>query len=260
MLDFQQIKEQYPENLQRFERPIMREYLQYKILQAIFDSKHASKLAFLGGTALRIVYGNTRFSEDIDLDNIGLSWKEFEEVIDKVRRFLSLEGFNVEVKNVKKGAYHCNLRFPKLLLDEGLSPLPGEKILVQVDTTTQGYKYQPEVVLLNKFDVFAEIRVAPLEILLSQKIYTAVNRKRPKGRDFYDITFLASRTKPDYGFLKQKMDVDTEEKLKEEFTSRIADYDFNAIADDVAPFLMNQNDINRVQKFPVFWEQVKLGN
>ena len=260
MLEFQQIKEQYPENLQRFERSILREYLQYKILQAIFDSKHASKLAFLGGTALRIIYGNTRFSEDIDLDNFGLSWEEFEEVIDKVNRFLSLEGFEVEVKNVKQGAYHCYLRFPTLLYDEGLSPLPGEKILIQVDTIAQGYKYQPEVVLLNKFDVFAEIRVTPLDTLLSQKIYTAVNRKRPKGRDFYDITFLASRTKPDYGFLKQKMDLDTEEKLKEEITSRIADYDFNAIADDVAPFLMNQNEIKRVQKFPVFWEQVKLGN
>jgi len=258
MLEFQQIKEQYPENLQRFERLILREYLQYKILQAIFDSKHASKLAFLGGTALRIVYGNTRFSEDIDLDNFGLSWEKFEEVIDKVNRFLSLEGFEVEVKNVKKGTYHCDLRFPKLLYDEGLSPLPGEKLLIQVDTTAQGYKYQPEVVLLNKFDVFAEIRVTPLDTLLSQKIYTAVNRKRPKGRDFYDITFLASRTKPDYGFLKQKMDVDTEDKLKEEISSRIADYDFTAIADDVAPFLINQNEIKRVEKFPEFWEQAKI--
>jgi len=258
MLEFQQIKEQYPENLQRFERLILREYLQYKILQAIFDSKHASKLAFLGGTALRIVYGNTRFSEDIDLDNFGLSWEKFEEVIDKVNRFLSLEGFEVEVKNVKKGTYHCDLRFPKLLYDEGLSPLPGEKLLIQVDTTAQGYKYQPEVILLNKFDVFAEIRVTPLDTLLSQKIYTAVNRKRPKGRDFYDITFLASRTKPDYGFLKQKMDVDTEDKLKEEISSRIADYDFTAIADDVAPFLINQNEIKRVEKFPEFWEQAKI--
>lgn len=259
MLEFQQIKEQYPENLQRFESSILREYLQYKILQAIFDSKHASKIAFLGGSALRIVYGNTRFSEDIDLDNFGMSWAAFEDVIDKVNRFLSLEGFEVEVKNVKKGAYHCNLRFPKLLYDEGLSPLTGEKILIQVDTIAQGYKYQPEVVLLNKFDVFAEIRVTPLDTLLSQKIYTAVSRKRPKGRDFYDITFLASRTKPDYGFLSKKLGVDSEEQMKKEITSRISNYDFNAIADDVAPFLMNQNEIKRVQKFPVFWEQAKFG-
>lgn len=258
MLEFQQIKEQYPENMQRFERSILREYLQYKILQAIFDSKHANKLAFLGGTALRIVYGNTRFSEDIDLDNFSLSWEEFEEVIEKVNRFLSLEGFEVEVKNVKKGAYHYNLRFPKLLFDEGLSPLPEEKVLIQVDTTAQGYTYQPEVILLNKFDVFTQIRVTPLDTLLSQKIFTAVNRKRPKGRDFYDITFLASRAKPDYEFLDQKLGIDNEEKLKEEITSRISGCDFNAIADDVAPFLMSQNEIKRVQKFPVFWEQVKF--
>lgn len=259
MLEFQQIKEQYPENLQRFERSILREYLQYKILQAIFDSKHASRLSFLGGTALRIVYGNTRFSEDIDLDNLGLSWQEFEEVIQKVSRFLSLEGFEVEIKNVKKGAYHCNLRFPELLYEQGLSPLPGEKILIQVDTTAQGFEYQPEVVLLNKFDVFAEIRVTPLDILLSQKIFTAVNRKRPKGRDFYDITFLASRTKPDYGFLSQKLGIETEIQLKEEIKSRIANYDFKAISNDVAPFLMNQNEIKRVEKFREFWEQINLG-
>jgi len=258
MLEFEQIKDQYPKNLQRFERSILREYLQYKILQAIFDSKHASKLAFLGGTALRIVHGNTRFSEDIDLDNFGLSWKAFEEVINKVRRFLSLEGFEVEVNNVRKGAYRCYLRLPELLYDQELSPFPEEKILIQVDTTAQGYNYQPEILLLNKFDVFTEIRVTPLDVLLSQKIFTAVNRNRPKGRDFYDITFLASRTKPNYGFLQQKIGIDTDQQLREEVKSRIANINFKALADDVAPFLINQNEIKRVEKFPEFWEQVKI--
>jgi ATP-dependent Lon protease len=77
MLDLQQIKKEYSEPLQGYERAIIREYLQYKILQAIFESKQASKLSFLGGTALRIVHGNSRFSEDIDLDNFGLSWQAF---------------------------------------------------------------------------------------------------------------------------------------------------------------------------------------
>jgi predicted nucleotidyltransferase component of viral defense system len=258
MLDFQQIKEQYPEYLQRFERAILREYLQYKILQAIFDSKHASKLAFLGGTALRIVYGNNRFSEDIDLDSFGLSWSEFKEVIQKVNRFLTLEGFEVEVKNIAKSAYHFYMRFPTLLYEQGLSPLPEEKILIQVDTTAQGYTYKPEIILLNKFDVFAEIRVTPLEILLSQKIFTAVNRKRPKGRDFYDITYLSSRTKPDLGFLNKKLGIKTAEGLRKEISARIAEYDFKDLADDVAPFLMNQDDIKRVEKFCEFWKQVNL--
>ena len=258
MLDFQQIKDQYPEEIQRFERAILREYLQCKILQAVFDSKHASKLVFLGGTALRIVYGNNRFSEDIDLDNFGLSWSEFEDVIHKVKRFLELEGFEIEVRNVAKGAYRCYLRFPALLYEQGLSPYRQEKMLIQVDTTAQGYKYEPEIILLNKFDVFAEIRVTPVDILLSQKIYTAINRKKPKGRDFYDITYLSSRTKPDYGFLKQKLGVSTAEDLRREINNKIEIFDFEKLSDDVAPFLMNSDHIKRVKKFKDFWKQVDL--
>jgi len=258
MLDFQQIKDQYPENLQRFERAILREYLQYKVLQAVFDSNHASKLAFLGGTALRIVHGNNRFSEDIDLDNFGLSWTEFEEVIQKVQRFMVFEGFEVEIRNVAKGAYRCYLKFPVLLYEQGLSPFQEEKILIQVDTIAQGYAYKPETILINKFDVFAEVRLTPLNILLSQKIYTAVNRKRPKGRDFYDITYLSSLTKPDMVFLNQKLGVDSAESLRKEISARITAYDFMSLADDVTPFLMNQEDIKRVEKFREFWNQVEL--
>lgn len=258
MLDFQQIKDQYPENLQRFERAILREYLQYKILQAVFDSLHASKLAFLGGTALRIIYGNNRFSEDIDFDNFELAWDELEEVVQKVQLFMELEGFEVEIRNVAKGAYRCYLKIPALLYEQGLSPIQEEKMLIQVDTTAQGYEYKPETILINKFDVFTEIRVTPLDILLSQKIYTAVNRKRPKGRDFYDITFLSSRTKPDMGFLKQKMGVDTPESLRKEIFVRIKEYNFKNLSDDVSPFLVNQADVKRVEKFREFWEKVEL--
>lgn len=258
MLEFQQIKDQYPERLQVYERAILREYLQYKILQAIFESKYASKLAFLGGTALRIVYDNTRFSGDIDLDNFGLSWSEFEGVIRKVQRFLELEGFLVEVRNVAKGAYRCYLKFPALLYEQGLSPYSQEKILIQVDTIAQGYDYQPELRILNKFDVFTEIRVTPLSVLLSQKIFAAVNRKRPQGRDFFDIIFLFSRTKPDFGYLAQKMGVDNQESIRVEILDKIGKYDFLELAMDVAPFLIDQRDIKRVEMFRKFWKQVEL--
>ena len=141
MLELQQIKAEYPESLQGYERAIVREYLQYKILQAIFESTQASQLSLLGGTALRIVHGNSRFSEDIDLDNFGLSWQAFGELIHGVRLFLELEGFLVETSMVAKDAFHCDLRFPELLYEQGLSPHRQEKILVQLDTVAQGYPY-----------------------------------------------------------------------------------------------------------------------
>ena len=258
MLDLKQIKQAYPEPLQGYERAIVREYLQVKILQAIFESTQASQLSFLGGTALRIVHGNNRFSEDIDLDNFGLSWQAFGELIQKVKRFLELEGFLVETSMVAKDAFHCDLRFPKLLYEQGLSPHRQEKILIQLDTVAQGYSYSPEVRILNKFDVFTEIRVTPLRILLSQKIYAAINRKRPKGRDFYDITFLLSKTRPDFGFIHQKMGINSPESLRQELLLRTEAFDFDALAGDVAPFLLAREQVKRVVKFRDFWKQVDL--
>jgi predicted nucleotidyltransferase component of viral defense system len=258
MLDFEQIKAQYPTHMQGFDRALLREYLQYKVLQAIFESNKASKLAFLGGTALRILYGNSRFSEDIDLDNFDLRWQEFEEIIQKVKRFMELEGFDVEVRNVAKGAYRCYLRFPALLYEQGISPFRKEKILIQVDTFAQNYAYKPEIKIVNKFDIFTEVRVTPLNVILSQKIYTAVNRNKAKGRDFFDITFLFGITKPDLGFLKQKMGIDTPESLRQEILERINEYDFQELADDVAPFLLKKEQIKRVEKFREFWKQVEI--
>jgi predicted nucleotidyltransferase component of viral defense system len=258
MLELEQIKKQYPPQLQGFDRAILREYLQYKILQAIFESKQASQVSFLGSTALRIVYGNARFSEDIDLDNFGLSWQNFADMLQKVGRFLELEGFEVELNQVSRDAYHCYFRFPELLYARGLSPHQQEKILIQVDTAAQGYAYEPQLIILNKFDVFSQVRVTPLNVLLSQKIFTAVNRKRAKGRDFYDITFLFGKTKPDYGFLEQKMGIRNPVELRESLLHKIEGYDFEALASEVAPFLISQDQARRVQLFREFWQQVPL--
>lgn len=62
MLTLSEIENNYPDNLRGYKRFILREYLQYKLLQIIFDSEYATQFCFLGGTCLRIVHGNTRFS------------------------------------------------------------------------------------------------------------------------------------------------------------------------------------------------------
>ena len=258
MLELEQLLNQYPPHLRGYTRAILREYLQVKILQGIFESKQASHVTFIGGTALRIVYDNQRFSENIDLDHFGVDWAGFDEMIHKVARFLSLEGFQVEVKGAAKGAYHCYLRFPDLLYAQGLSPHLAQKLLIRVDSAAQGYVYQPEVRILNKFDTFTEVRVAPLGLLLSHKLYTAINRKRPKGRDFFDITFLLGRTKPDYGFLVQKMGINSPEHLRQAILERIVAYDFEALARDVEPFLIDQPQVKRVKLFRTYWEQVEI--
>lgn len=258
MLTLQQIEQQYPESLRPFKRHILREYLQYKILEIIFTSELASKLSFLGGTALRVIYSNTRFSEDLDFDNFGLRGGEFDLLAEKVRAGLEAQGLQVEVDTVAKGAYRCNIRLPGILFANELSPHQSEKILIQVDSAAHDFVYQPDKKIINKFDIFSEIFVTPLDILLSQKIYAALNRKRAKGRDFFDIIFLLTMTKPNYAYLEQKIQVCNGQELKEKLQASLQEIDLAVIAKDVEPFLFNPEDSKKIQLFKEYIQQVDL--
>lgn len=258
MLSLQQIQQQYPEFLRSFGRNLIREYLQYKILEILFNSEYALRLSFLGGTALRIVHGNTRFSEDIDFDNFGLRAEEFDALAEKVRTGLELEGLKTEVDTVKKGAYRCRVRLPELLFSNQLSAYPEEKILIQIDTAAHHFDYRPDKKILNKFDVFSEIFVTPPDLLLSQKIYAALNRKRAKGRDFYDIVFLLSFAKPNYDYLQLKIGVGNADALRKKLLEAASGLDFKELGRDVQPFLFKPEDARRVELFGEVVGQVPL--
>lgn len=258
MLNLLQIEQQYPESLRPFKRALLREYLQYKILEIIFASEYASKLSFLGGTALRIMYGNTRFSEDIDLDNFDLQDGEFKTLSKGVRAGLEAQGLRVEISLVGKDAFRCNIRLPDILYANELSSHEGEKILIQIDSLAHDFRYQPEKKIINKFDVFSEIFVTPLDILLSQKIFAGINRKHAKGRDFFDIVFLLSRTKPNYDYLKLKLDIENSVDLKKKITEATADVDFKELGKDVQNFLFNASDVKKIELFPELISQASL--
>ncbi len=259
MLSLEEIKTYYPEPLQVYERFIIREYLQYKILEIVFESPYANKLAFLGGTCLRIVHNNNRFSEDIDFDNFNLSSEDFEGITAIVKAELERLGYLVEMRNVKKGAYHCYIRFPDILYREGLTNHKEEKILIQLDTESHNYAYQPEQPLLNKFDVFTQINTTPKDLLLAQKFYAVLNRKRNKGRDFFDIVFLlGQQLVPNYDYLKEKVGLSTSEALRKQVIAKCSTLNMQEMAKDVRPFLFDSKDEKRILLFQQYIEQVKL--
>jgi len=260
MLSVDELLPLYPENQRTFRAFILREYLQYKILQIVFaQPEYATQLCFLGGTCLRIVHGNNRFSEDIDFDNFGLTEKHFQSISEQIKKELEREGYEVEMKTVYKGAFHCYVRFPGLLFKERLVGHQEQKILIQLDTEPQHFDFQPEKHILNKFDVFTEIPVTPLSILLAQKFYTIVNRKRSKGRDFFDVIFLLSKNiKPNYDYLRMKLGVGDPKDLKTKIVTVCAKLDMKAMAADVAPFLFNPADAKKVELFDKYLKQVEL--
>lgn len=256
MLSLSQLQTFYPKNEQAFKKNILREYLQYKILEIIFNSKIGQRLTFLGGTALRIVYNNNRFSEDLDFDSFGLTEAQFSALATEVKHGLGLQGYQVEIKTVFKGAYRAYIRMPRVLFDNEISNLPEEKILIQINTVPHAFDYKPDTKILNKFDVFTQIYTAPLPLLLSQKIYAALNRPRAKGRDFFDIAFLLPQTQPDYAYLEQKLGIKNKQELKESLLTKAADLDFNALAKDVEPFLIHVENSKKVKLFVPYIQSI----
>lgn len=252
------IQRWYPEDLQDRREDLLREYLQYEILQLLFRSKYGAKFTFLGGSCLRIAYGTQRFSEDLDFDNVGLTQKEFEGTSQIIKKGLELLGFEVALKFAYKGAFHCNVRFPGLLYRYELSPHKEARVLIKLDTEKQHYEYEREIYRLNKFGVNADIRITPIALLTSQKLAAAVGRKRAKGRDFYDLAFLLNLTKPEYGYLDKAFGVSTPEDLRGFLKEKMGSLDFEFLAKDVSPFLFRREDIETVRHFPDFWETVPL--
>jgi len=258
MLTLKEIEKQYPANLKPFKRNILREYLQYKMLEIIFNSPYADKLSFLGGTALRILHNNTRFSENLDFDNFGLTEAEFTSLTKEVQKEMTKLGFATEIRNVFKGAFRCYFRIPKILLDNELAVMPDEKMLIQIDTAPHGFQYETDKKILNKFDVFTRIFSTPLDILLSQKIYTIFSRQRAKGRDFFDTVFLFGLTKPNYDYLKLKMGIDNWPDIKKKLLEETGGMDLAGLAKDVEPFLFSPSDSKKIILFKEYIEQLKL--
>ncbi|MGQ9798427.1 MAG: nucleotidyl transferase AbiEii/AbiGii toxin family protein [Ignavibacterium sp.] len=252
MLSLKQIEKFYTDKEKLLKKNILREYLQYKILEIIFNHTLSNKLSFMGGTCLRIVYGTSRFSEDLDFDNFNLTLAEFEELSKIVKNELQLEGYVTEIQVVSKKAFRCYVRIPKLLFINDMSAFKDEKILIQIDTESQGFNYEPELQLINKFDIFTKIQITPKDILLSQKIWTILNRKVLKGRDLYDVTFLYSFAKPNFEYLKLKAGIANVKQLKEALNYRLKNLNLKKTADDVQPFLINPNDMKRILEFKEF--------
>ncbi len=253
MLTLKQIKAHYEENNIQPKNTLV-EYLQSEMLDSLFKQEESRLLSFMGGTALRIVYQGNRFSEDLDFDNFGLSFARFGRLVKKMIRDMELKGFVLESRSVEKGAFHCYVKFPSILQKTGISPIEEEKILIRIDTVKKQKLFPPLNFRLSRFDLYRNLRVNPLPIILAQKILAGMDRKREKGRDFYDINLFWNRSNPDFAYLEKVSGLKKEELLKN-FYRKCQGLNFKRLAKDVEPFLIIPDQKERVSDFLNFLKQ-----
>ncbi|MBR5982747.1 MAG: nucleotidyl transferase AbiEii/AbiGii toxin family protein [Bacteroidales bacterium] len=253
MIDIEYIRSFFPAtiaNENRFDRYMLKEYLQLQILDHLATTPYISKVSFIGGTNLRLVQGIDRFSEDLDFDCKDLDEKEFMAMTDSVVNYLRNNNIDVETRdkpNPRLTAFRRNLYFPQMLFNLGLTGHRDERLLLKVEAQNHGVAYQPIVANINKMGFFFSIQVPPLDVLCAMKFSAILSRQ--KGRDFYDTIFLLSKTRPNIDFLRLKTGISSMEELKRAIQNRLAEIDLNQKKRDFVHLLFNETNADRILKF-----------
>ena len=253
MIDIEYIRSFFPPIIasqSRFDRYMLKEYLQLQILDHLSTTSYINKISFIGGTNLRIVQGIDRFSEDLDFDCKDLSEEEFMAMTDSVVNYLRNSNIDVETRdkpNPRLTAFRRNLYFPQMLFNLGLTGHRDERLLLKIETQNQGVAYQPIVGNINKMGFFFSIQVPPLDVLCAMKFSAILSRQ--KGRDFYDTIFLLSKTNPNMDFLHAKTGISTMKELKNAMKNRLLEIDLNEKKRDFVHLLFNESNAERILKF-----------
>ena len=166
-----------------------REYCQHLFLSELYKIEGSESLLFKGGTALRILYGSSRFSEDLDFSLIhiqGHRQKKFTEHL-FTHTLAAIEHIGMKVAlgskpgPTSKGYYGQAVfylyDYLPLTISMNISTRNGKKTRHEVDTVASDF--------IPPYMVFH----LPQEVLIEEKVFGAL-LERKKARDFYDLYFM----------------------------------------------------------------------
>jgi predicted nucleotidyltransferase component of viral defense system len=257
-MNIEQIALWFPEAYRKkqYFRYMYREYLQYKILDHIANSKYNENLSFIGGTCLRLLHGIDRFSEDLDFDHKNIDKQRFLDITDDVIRFLNNSGYKAiaddKVKDNFLNAYRRNIIFPEFLYKNKLSPFKEEKFLIKIESQNQEKHYINEQSLFKGCGYVFRFNTPPLSTLSSMKICALLNRQ--KGRDFYDVMFLLNKTKPDYKLLLESLGIQNKEELKTALLSMLKQVSVKKKMRDFEHLVFDKDQAKKILLFKDFIE------
>lgn len=259
MISLDIIKNYYPPYLREnagFYKYIVKEYILLMILDFLSSSSYVKKIAFIGGTSLRLIRGIDRFSEDLDFDCKDFSERDFIDMSNDVVHYLQRNGFNAEIKVNKKElkAFRCNIVFPQLLFDLNLTGHKEEKFLIKLECQDQLFNYKTELVNIKGCGFYFPFPVPPISVVCSMKIAAMLNRK--KGRDFYDVMFLLSQTLPDFNYLNAKLGIANLEQLKIRVGELIEKVELKNKVRDFEHLLFHRTNAQKIERIKEFLDEL----
>ena len=247
----------------------VREIMQELALQGLWRGKFFEKAAFYGGTALRILYGLPRSSEDLDFSLV-LPDPEFRLAAYAVplKRELEAFGFTTEfVSKEKNRPFHIDSAFLKSntkmqLIAIGLPAALTDrvhsrteiKIKMEIDIDPpSGFQTESKNLLMP---IPHAVRTYTLPDLLAGKLHAVLCRKwnnRAKGRDWYDMIWYAGHyPQVNLKHLQQRMIQSGDDtgtvplsmtRLQDHLLAAIDTADISMLKADVRPFIRDQQEL-----------------
>lgn len=233
-------------------RNLAREYVQVYLLRLLHERGAQAGLAFQGGTALRLLYGLERFSEDLDfaLEDPGEDPRT-DALFSALEAGCQDAGYRVGLRKTGKGSVAgAMFRFEGLPRDLGLTAdqRPALSVKVEIDTRPpEGAAC--ETTLIHRFFPIA-LRHHDLASLFSGKLHAVLTRPWPKGRDWFDLVwYLTGQTslEPNLQLLENAL---RQTGHRGEWAAewarmareRLAKLDWAQLTEDIHPFLQRPSD------------------
>jgi predicted nucleotidyltransferase component of viral defense system len=243
----------------------LREILQELALLGLWRSKFFEHAAFYGDTALRVLYGLDRYSEDLDFSllkpHVDFTLSPFGEAL---RREITSFGFQVEFQRREKSkhsaiesAFLKANTYQQLIVVEteetllrDLHPQKTLRIRLEVDTDPPpGFHVESRYILQP---IPFSVRAFRPPDLFAGKLHAILCRKwksRVKGRDWYDLVWYAGRY-PEVSLkhlesrMRQTGDWQRNERLSPEglqklLNSSVEELDIVKARTEVEPFVRN---------------------
>jgi len=203
------IEKRRPRSFDEYDRAL-REVVQEIILLGLWRAKFFERAAFYGGTALRILHGLDRFSEDLDFSLIEPDSRfGLDAYFDALTRELASFGLEATMEH-RGGGRPIESAFAKMnTLQSFVAIDVSEPIRRTVPSNRLvKVKFEVDVDPPGSFSTEAKYVIEPVpfavraftpESLFAGKMHALLARRwvnRAKGRDWYDFVFFVARGVP----------------------------------------------------------------
>ncbi|RLC35608.1 hypothetical protein DRH14_00505 [Candidatus Shapirobacteria bacterium] len=252
-------------------RNLLKENLQYYVLDFLFSSKWAERLLFKGGTCLRFCFDLPRLSEDLDFDVKNYSASVSQEVAKDIENYFVKKWQFKKIKTKVAGNGHQIFLKFSVLADLGLVKNPKSEtdiLFLRIDLSPVLSKsYEEELSVKSTYDFNFILRRYSLSDLMASKIVAILRRSFKKGkkvnfkgRDYFDLWWFLDRgVKPNWKMIKELAGIKTRSEVVRQLDKKVGLVKEAYLMEDLRPLFKDQKWlVNFVKNFKKIYESERV--